>query len=129
MSMLIWSSPAEAILQGLDLRTQLQYRTLEIKSRDAAPSSTGGLSTTYSLGLRGPLTPWARLMGNLTINSLSNNDQFGRQQSSNTVFNLSSDERTYTLTMGYMKNQYRSVRQSAEEHFLCFRWGGYELRS
>ncbi|MDO8588566.1 MAG: hypothetical protein Q7T82_16180 [Armatimonadota bacterium] len=111
---LVWSSSAGAILQGLDLRTQLQYRTFDVKSRDGASSSTGGMSSNYSLGLRGPLTPWAKLVGNLTVNSLANTDEFGKQQNTNTVFNLRSYERTYTLTMGYVQNRYRSIRQLAE---------------
>jgi hypothetical protein len=110
---LMWSSSAVAILQGLDLQTQLQYRMLDIKSGDTPASSFGGFSTAYSLSLRQPLTPLAKLTTNLSINSLANSDEFGKQQNSNVVFNLSSYERTYTLTMGYVRNGFRTVQTSA----------------
>jgi hypothetical protein len=107
---IIWSSSAGAVLQGLDLQTQLQYRTLDIKSGDTSVSSTGGFSTAYNLALRQPLTPLARLLCNLSVNSISGTDELGKQQNRNMIFNLSSYERTYTLTMGYVRNQFSSLR-------------------
>lgn len=105
-------SSAFAVVLPIEIQVQSQYQILEVKPEGDPLESTSSFSTTYNLGLRRQLTPRTKLQSHLTVNSSDYSDQIGEQSSRNIVFNLISQERTYTLTGGVNRSDHRSARSA-----------------
>ncbi|MHB1459408.1 MAG: hypothetical protein ACYC0V_21055, partial [Armatimonadota bacterium] len=88
--------PVQAgILKGY---VQARYDLLETKEEGKSVVSQARLTTNYYLALRKPLTPYANLMSDLSLNSSDTIEQIGIQSNRDLRFNVYAAGSRYNFT-------------------------------
>ncbi len=102
----------EPVARALDLQLQTQFQSFTVKPEGEAADTRSSFQTSYNFGFRRPLAPWSNIQSYLSVNSSDYSDRLSDQSNSNMVFNMTSQQRTYTLTGGLDRNSHRSAISS-----------------
>jgi len=96
-------------VRAVELQARSELQLFQIKPRGRPVQSKSSFATTYNLGFRGPLSPWSKLQSFLTMNSSDNTNTLSQATNRSMSFSLLSQERTYTLSGGFDRQDYHSV--------------------